>query len=84
MAKARANPLGFPVGPNQTLVKVGNGFAVHILNRSTGLPLCRSGAARAYGKQPVVSAPGGFCSCYRCAKLAKMNVSSGRSPELGP
>lgn len=88
MAAARRNPLGFPLtsmgaGPVQ-VVRLGTGEHSHLLNPKTKRPLCESGRGRAKAEQKLYKSDATVITCYRCSKLAQMNVDAGRAPWEGP
>lgn len=96
MARARRNPIGLPVPEGTTLVRVGPyGQQTHIFHPKKGGVICQSGAGRAREPQDLYlveprgsrRAPvhrDGFATCYRCAKLAELNLAAGREIWQGP
>lgn len=84
MSRARRNPIGLPVAEDVRLVRVGEGYHTHILNETTGWHLCESGLGRAKGNQTLHPSNATQATCYRCVKLATMNVRAGRNPWRGP
>lgn len=83
MSRARRNPIG-KLLPGNTLVRVGAGVHVHILNPETGRQLCNSGFGRSGRNQQVFQSEATAATCYRCIKLAEMNEANGREPWAGP
>lgn len=84
MARARQNPLGISTSPETRLVRVGAGEHSHILNPDTGQTLCESGFGRSGRSQQLYKSDATQATCYRCAKLATMNLEAGRAPWQGP
>lgn len=84
MGRARQNPIGLPLPPSATLVRVGAGGHTHILNPQTGWHLCESGLGRSGGHQQLYRSNATQATCYRCVKLAQMNMAAGRQPWEGP
>lgn len=84
MSRARRNPIGLVLPPGTQLVRVGNGEHTHVFNPKTGHTLCESGLGRAGGQQRLFQANARQATCYRCVKLAKMNLAAGREPWEGP
>jgi hypothetical protein len=82
MRAARRNPVGLP--SSASVVRLGSGEHTHFLNPKTGLTLCESGAGRAKSSQPIYRSTAKQVTCYRCVKLAKMNLEAGREPWQGP
>lgn len=90
MAKARKNPLGRTF-PGATTVVVGNGEYVHLFHPEHKRHICNSGknAGKAPAnpnaddlraqRQPVYYATKArYVTCWRCLKLASMNLDEGR------
>lgn len=81
--RAKLNPLGLQV--DAQLVRVGQGKHTHLYNPRTRLHACRSGVNAGRGGpsgaipelHPVDSRR---ITCYRCAKLAQMNMDEHGSP----
>lgn len=84
MGRARRNPIGLPLPPSTTLVRAGAGHHTHILNPKTGHTLCESGLGRAGGQQELFVSNARQATCYRCVKLAQMNLAAGREPWESP
>lgn len=87
MPRLRLNPLGFTLQPSQArgnVIRVGQGLHTHLLNPKTLLPICESAKGRAKQKQTVFRSDAKVVTCYRCSKLAEMNVQAGRAPWEGP
>ena len=85
MPRIRLNPLGFTLKSNDgRLVRIGSGQHTHLLSPRTLTPICESGAGRAKEKQSLYASDGKVVTCYRCSKLAEMNVQAGRAPWEGP
>lgn len=85
--KARRNPVGLPLRlpPDLPLVRVGNGFHTHLMDKKTGLHLCLSGknagiAGGSGAKPDVFRSDASAVTCYRCIKLAQLNMEQGREP----
>jgi hypothetical protein len=80
MGRARVNPYGRPAGDVE-VVQVGEkGKFTHIYNPRRKAHLCRSGIK--HGNVPeLYPSMAQFVTCYRCQKLADVNVRSGRSPD---
>ena len=83
MARARRNPIGLAV--NSQLVKVGKGEHTHIYNPKKGTALCQSGknAGKKGGsgaKPALFQTSARYATCYRCIKLAELNMRQGREP----
>jgi hypothetical protein len=88
MGRARRNPIGLHL-PGIQLVRVGAGEHTHVLDPVEGVHICRKG--RNAGRQgpsdrPSVLYPSSaqYVTCYRCVKLATMNIDAGRVPWQGP
>jgi hypothetical protein len=95
MRKARKNPLGKYL-PDVIPVVVGKGQYVHIFHPLKRTHICHSG--KNAGKAPVAGNPderstrqpvyyrssAKNITCWRCLKLAHMNVQQGRAPWQGP
>ena len=88
MAKARKNPIGRTY-PGAITVVVGQGEYVHLFHPDHKRHICNSGknAGRAPAKgedlrdqrQPIYYATKArFVTCWRCIKLASMNLAEGR------
>jgi len=61
-------------------VRIGGGEHSHILNPETGRVICASGKGRAKKPQKLYKSARRYATCYRCCKLASMNVEAGRLP----
>lgn len=90
MAKARKNPLG-RYFPDVIPVVVGNGDYVHIYHPVKNFHICKSG--KNAGKAPIngpdlrqerliqyYESKARFITCWRCLKLASINMAEGREP----
>lgn len=88
MRFARRNPLGLPLDraallrDGSGIVRVGSGEHTHLLHPS-GVQLCRMG--KRPGRQGPATSPSRieqtdarFVTCYRCQKLATVNLTQGR------
>lgn len=85
MSLARPNPIGLRVDGGQ-VVRVGEGLHTHLLDPYRGAHLCRSGfnagkrggsgASPEYRPTPRAT----VVTCYRCIKLAQINMDAGRKP----
>jgi hypothetical protein len=89
--KARKNPIG-KYFPDVIAVIVGQGKFVHIYDPELRLHICRSG--KNAGKPPRAGEPDNrstrrpvyyrskakHITCWRCLKLAFMNMKEGREP----
>lgn len=94
MAKARKNPIGTPAPKGITLVQVGPyGKLVHVYDPQGDIHLCRSGknagrvgehGDRRGGPQALFRTKSKFITCYRCQKLATLNMDAGRPAWKGP
>lgn len=84
MLRARPNPIGLVVQPLLHLVRLGSGEHTHVLNPNTGRTLCESGRGRAKATQPLFRSNARSITCYRCAKLARLNMEAGRQPWEAP
>ena len=90
MARSRRNPIGQPVnarawGGKGALVRIGGeGKLTHVYvpptERKKAHTLCRSGSGASRGGQEFYSSNANYITCYRCAKLATMNLQAGRAP----
>ena len=93
MAKARKNPLG-RYFPGVIPVVVGNGEYVHIYHPNKQFHICKSG--KNAGRPPVEGpdqrsertiqyyrSNAKFITCWRCLKLASINIAEGREPWRG-
>ncbi len=88
MGKARRNPIGMPAPSGVQVVQLGSGERTHIYNPNKGTVICNSGknagrkaddgTDRRGGAQEIYAANANFVTCYRCQKLAEMNLESGR------
>ena len=79
MRRTRSNPYGRPAG-NTEIVSVGKrGKFTHIKGQS-GLHLCRSGI-KSGTVPPIRPSDAQFATCYRCQKLADINVRKGLAPD---
>lgn len=83
MSVARENPIGLRVSDAQ-VVRVGKGMHTHLLDPARGAHLCRSGfnagKRGGSGTAPVYRATprATVVTCYRCIKLAEINLAAGR------
>lgn len=83
--KAGRPPPPAPPLPGSTkVVTVGAGLHTHIYNPNTRMVLCKSASGRAKEAQPLYLSQARNVTCYRCAKLATMNIEAGRKPHEGP
>jgi hypothetical protein len=91
MARAKRNPRGFHPSPRDLeskaveIVRVGkDGGFTHIWNPYTQLHLCMSGVGTWNANEvipDIYTAPyAKTVTCYRCAKLATMNMQDHGSP----
>lgn len=80
MAKARSNPLGMLQRDSAIVVRLGSGEHTHFLKEEAEQTLCESGRGRAKKKQQIFKSNATFATCYRCIKLAQINVEAGRRP----
>jgi hypothetical protein len=90
MAIARRNPEGLPAPAGIQLVQVGeHGKFVHMYDPVAKMHACKSGknagrggksGAMVNGDKPLklYATKSRNITCYRCAKLAEMNLKSGR------
>ena len=88
--EAKRNPIGRPAdvkawGGKGALVRIGErGKLTHVYvppkGRKTERTLCRSGADLSRGGQEFYRSNANYITCYRCAKLATMNIQDGRAP----
>lgn len=87
MARSRQNPRGLPVlTQGATIVRVGrHGKHTHLYNPHSGLHACKSGVNAGRGG-PSGAVPELYetdateITCYRCAKLATMNMARFGTP----
>jgi hypothetical protein len=87
MKSALRNPRGLPVGASDEgviVVRVGEeGEFTHIYNPVTKAHLCRSGIK--HGKvPPLFASKGSHVTCYRCAKLAAINLKASGGQTIFP
>jgi hypothetical protein len=82
MARARRNPIGLPVQRDVELVRVGDGEHTHVLHPSKMVHICESGVGR--GAKDLHPTDATYVTCYRCSKLAAMNLAAGRPAWMGP
>jgi hypothetical protein len=92
MSRARRNPIGLPAPLGAQVVRVGSGEHTHVYNGKGGV-LCNSGKGagrvgkygdRRGGEQTIYATDAHFVTCYRCQKLAQMNLEAGRDAWQGP
>lgn len=90
MSRAKKNPKGLDVsGHDAVLVRVGQyGKHTHLYNPKTRLHACKSGfnagrrkkdgsaPNRARGNPALFRSEGTHITCYRCIKIALMNLES--------
>lgn len=93
MGRARRNPIGFPAPSGVQVVRVGSGKHTHVYHPEKGTVICNSGknagnvglhGDRRGGAQQVYRSDAHFITCYRCQKLAHMNLEQGRPAWQGP
>ena len=88
MSRARRNPIGMPL-EGVTIVRVGNGAHTHVYNPTKQVHLCESGKNAGVrggsgAKPPLFESDANFVTCYRCQKLAAINLAAGRAAGQGP
>ena len=91
---ARRNPIGMPAPRGSAVVQIGeHGKHTHLFDPTTGGVICNSGKnAGRVGKhgdrrgkpQEVFASNAKFITCYRCQKLAQINIAAGRPAWKGP
>jgi len=94
MARARQNPIGLPAPSGVQVVRLGSGEHTHVYSPKDKKVICNSGknagrkaddgTDRRGGNQPVYKAEARFVTCYRCQKLAQINLEAGRQAWQGP
>ncbi|MDP2734832.1 MAG: hypothetical protein Q8P12_01350 [bacterium] len=92
----RQNPIGLPIKAGQEilLVYIGDGEHTHVYHPGKHRALCNSGRNAGRKKadgtdnrgkaQEMYKSSAKFITCYRCAKLAAMNLNENRKAWDGP
>lgn len=78
MGRARRNPIGTLAPKGVDVVLLGSGEHTHIFHPVKQHVICNSGKGRSLAPQVVYDSKANYVTCYRCQKLAMMNLSKGR------